>query len=496
MRRTRLWLFLFAVGMPTCVSPSGAGPQPSADRGEVLYARHCAACHGEDGSGETVAAGFLLPRPAPFRQGRFKLVSSTNGVPTEDDLVATLRRGMPGTTMMSWSWLPDADLHELAREVRWLAIRGLAASLLRTAAIAQRQLTPEQATAEAERAFEPGPAAAIGDGTTDDDPTHGRRVFLRYCAACHGEDARGLPVMQAWPATQEPWWSRDLTFGPLRGGGSARDLALRIGAGMPGANMPPTPLSAGDLTALVGYLQRLLPSADDARQLQVRRTLRVVRVDRLPADDGEQLPARVAPQRLPLAALRWRPGAADVVWVRAAHDGEDLLLRLEWADASRGDRVDLDRPIGDGAAVQFTREPDPPPFPMGTPSQPVNVWRWRSYGPKDTAGMADLLDRPRHVGLDAPSVDLRTQPRTESAEFHGIASAGRDGGLPIRVHTHWHEGRWSVTFRRSLRSRDGHEVDLVRPGLVLFALAIWDSRIDDHAGSKVITTWNVLEFDR
>jgi mono/diheme cytochrome c family protein len=419
-------------------------------------------------------------------------------VPSEDDLVATLRRGMPGSTMMSWAWLPEADLHELAREVRRLAIRGLAASLLRTAAVARQQLEPQQAMAQAEREFVPGPEVALGAGALDGDREVGQVVFLRHCASCHGEDGRGLRATGAWPAVESPWLSRDLTRSGLRGGSSARDLAMRIRAGMPGAGMPPTPLSDGETGALVAHLQRLLPPTDAERHVQLRRTLRVPRVPRLPADENAQPLAGLEPVRLPVVPLRWRPDAVDEVSVRAGHDGEDLVLRLDWADASRDDRVQLDRAIGDGAAVQFTRESDPPLFAMGTASQPVNVWRWRSYGPKETAGMLDLLDWPRHVGLDVPGADWRPAPRSESVEFHGIASARSeiDSGLPLHVRTHWEAGRWTVTFRRALRPRSDHEVDFERAGTVLFALAVWDSHIDAHAGSKVITTWHTLELER
>ncbi|HEU4418246.1 MAG TPA: c-type cytochrome, partial [Planctomycetota bacterium] len=470
-------------------------PSPP-DRGAVLYARHCAACHGEDGSSDTIAADLLRPRPTQLRHGLFKLVSTTNGVPSEDDLVATLRRGMPGSTMMSWGWLPESDLRDLAREVRRLAIRPFAASLVRSAAMQQLPITPEQALARAERTFEPGPAIELGAGATEGDPAAGRELFLRHCAICHGEDARGLPALRAWPETYEPWWSRDLTHGALRGGDSARELALRIRTGMPGAYMPPTPLSDEQLGALVAYLRQILP-AENERHLQARRTLRAVRVARLPADDVAQPLAELEPTRLPVVPLWWRPEATDEVWLRVAHDGQELLLRLDWADASRDDRVNPDRAIGDGAAVQFTREHDPPLFAMGTAAQAVNMWCWRSYGPHETAGMLDLLER-RHVGLDVPRADWRPAPRMESTEFHGVASARTEtgSGLPLHVRTQWRDGRWTVAFRRSLRARSEHEVDFERAGPVLFALAIWDSRVDRHAGSKAITTWHVLELER
>src|SRR5262245_9870295 len=59
--------------------------QSADERGAALYAQHCAACHGERGDGKGLAARFLFPKPRDFRSGRFRLVSTSNGIPTEAD---------------------------------------------------------------------------------------------------------------------------------------------------------------------------------------------------------------------------------------------------------------------------------------------------------------------------------------------------------------------------------------------------------------------------
>ena len=149
----------------------------------------------EAGDGDTAVAHFLLPRPNAFRDGLFKLVSTTNGVPSEDDLVATLRRGMPGSTMMGWGWMPEADLRLLAREVRRLAVRGRAESIAATAKLAGQPLAPDQALAQAEQQLLPGPDV---DGNVTvpsgaDAAAAGARLWNTHCASCHGEDGRGQP---------------------------------------------------------------------------------------------------------------------------------------------------------------------------------------------------------------------------------------------------------------------------------------------------------------
>lgn len=494
MNSARSFVLLGLLVLATCAVPDAPGRSESA-RGTALYAQHCAVCHGADGNADTVVADLLVPRPAPFRSGLFKLVSTSNGVPTEDDLVQTLRRGMPGSTMMSWGWMPEEDLRELAREVQELAVRGIAASLHRTAVIAKWRLSLEEATVLAKREFFPGPAVDAEVTHAEGEADEGRRLFVQYCAACHGADGRGLPGTKGWQ-TGSLLWPRDLTNGYLRGGGSTRDLAVRVRAGMPGAHMPPTSFSNAQLGALVRYVESLVPEGAADRHVQLRRTVPVERRATLPRDDDSAAFQALASTRLPLAPLRWRAEACTEVSLRVAHDGNDLVVRLEWADASRGDRPKPDGGMGDGAAIQFTRATDPPLFAMGDPGQPVNVWRWHAYDPRETAGMLDLFDQPSHVGLDVRSEALGPHARSESLQLGGIASVQREAGigLPLQVATAWHDGRWTATFRRSLRARSAREVDL-QPGAgpVLFALAIWDGKIDPHAGSKAITTWHVLD---
>lgn len=482
----------------TCASPPSATPT-AVDRGAALYARHCAVCHGQDGNAETPVAALLLPRPAAFRDGLFKLVSTTNGMPTDDDLVRTLRRGMPGSTMMSWGWMPDDDLRALAREVRRIAVRGRTDSIWRTAAIAQRPLTLEQAAAEAERQLQPGPEVETGAlaAATDANATEGERLFARHCACCHGPDGRGLPATRDWPTDGTWLLPRDFTSGYLRGEPSHRGLALRIRAGMPGAHMPPAQLSTAETEALVHHVRRLIPEGAGDHHAQWRRTIRVPRGERLPGPDDDAGWARADAIRLPLVPLWWRADAIDELWLRAVHDGTEVALRLEWADPSRDDRALPDAKMGDGVAIQFARATDPPLFAMGGPGAPVNVWRWHAFDPKATAGMVDLATR-LHDAVDVPIGLTTPAPRSESLQLHGIDSAPAQtgSGLPLAVTTSWRDGRWTATFRRSLAARSADEIDLAAAGPVLLGFAIWDGRIDAHPGSKAITTWHALELER
>src|SRR2546430_8550968 len=72
-----------------------------ADPATAVYNHACAWCHGKDGRGDGPAAfsinKYLSPRPRDFTRGQVKLRSTPSGqLPTDDDLLRTLERGIPG----------------------------------------------------------------------------------------------------------------------------------------------------------------------------------------------------------------------------------------------------------------------------------------------------------------------------------------------------------------------------------------------------------------
>src|SRR5262245_30407222 len=54
------------------------------DLGQRTYQKQCAACHGATGEGNGEASYLLYPRPRDFTSGEFRLVSTWEGVPTDE----------------------------------------------------------------------------------------------------------------------------------------------------------------------------------------------------------------------------------------------------------------------------------------------------------------------------------------------------------------------------------------------------------------------------
>jgi mono/diheme cytochrome c family protein len=195
-----------------------AAAPTAADRDD--YAHWCARCHGAAGDGRGPAAAALrlnLHPPRDFTRGRFKFTSAPSGAATDADLARTIARGLPGTSMPYF-----ADLLSPAE------IEGLVAVV---------------------RAFGPSdraPTTPIDLGTEPPDDAAGRaRGALAFvdlgCPACHGAGGRGdgpaapelrsADGVRAVPADLTRPWA-------FRGGGSARDVAMRLAAGIGGTAMP------------------------------------------------------------------------------------------------------------------------------------------------------------------------------------------------------------------------------------------------------------------
>ncbi len=90
-----------------------------------LYREHCVSCHGVTGDGRGPAAMLQSPYPRDFRAGIFKFKSTVRGQkPLRGDLVRTLRRGIPGSSMPSFALVESGDLDAVVDYLVYLSIRG------------------------------------------------------------------------------------------------------------------------------------------------------------------------------------------------------------------------------------------------------------------------------------------------------------------------------------------------------------------------------------
>jgi mono/diheme cytochrome c family protein len=186
----------------------------------ALYRQWCARCHGERGDGKgpaAVALAFNGAAPRDFTTGRYKITSVPSGTaPSDDDLARTIAKGIPGTSMPHFEDLLSSA--EIARLVA--VVRGFAT-------------TP--------RAI--GTPLDVGPEPADPESrTRGGSLYRDLgCPTCHGDGGRGdgPSAAQLRGADGNPIVPADLTRPwTFKGGATARDVTMRLIAGIGGTPMP------------------------------------------------------------------------------------------------------------------------------------------------------------------------------------------------------------------------------------------------------------------
>lgn len=189
-----------------------------AERGARIFARSCAACHGGDGRGDGPGAADLHPPPRDLARGGIRFRSTSTGSPPRaEDLVRTIREGLPGTAMPAFGHLLSGEqIEELIDFVNGLRDGEIS---LASAPLAIGEVPPA----------DPG---VIEEG---------RAVYLLAgCSACHGLDGSGRgPSAGAMTDEQgRPMRMPDFRRDPLKGGRDPQAIVRTLRTGLNGAPMP------------------------------------------------------------------------------------------------------------------------------------------------------------------------------------------------------------------------------------------------------------------
>jgi mono/diheme cytochrome c family protein len=453
----------------------------AAPDGKQLFTQHCASCHGPQGTGDGPAAQYVYPKPRDFTRGVFKVRSTPDGtMPTDQDLFDTLTRGMPGSPMPSFAFLSDADRQALVAYIKTLITRKSDTPAIPIKVGQEPPVTPASIAA-------------------------GRDWYAKMqCFKCHGETGKGdgpsaNTLKDSW---DYPIKVRDFTTGIYVGGPTDRDLYLRFTTGMTGTPMPSfqEQLTDEQRWQLVHYVQ----------------SLRVPHEEFTPPKDNLIVAKRGSIEKatdyqIPVMALWPCPHPLHGVHVRAAHNGKQLTISLEWDAPEPSHAAVGQQQFRDGAAVQFSLTGAYTFLGMGDKDNPVNVWHWKS----------DWQGAPADVDTTHPNMYVEMYPRTEpifitaraagnliAADKHaspiedlnatgfGSLTAQPAAQQNVTGNGTWKDGKWRVLFVRDLTTQEAGDQQFKVGATIPVSFAVWAGEHGDRNGQKAVSTWFKLKLER
>ena len=481
------------------------GTEAQRESGKRLYGKYCSQCHGEKGDGEGYASTHLSPRPRAFTTGKFKIRTTPNGaLPTHQDLVNIIRRGMPYTSMPAWPDLSDEDVSNLAYFIT--------------------TFSPDFASPE--NAPKPVPLPSAPRATTESIAL-GKKLYEETgCIKCHG--TLGRADGPSAPTLKDDWGypiraanlAQTWTF---RGGSSREDIFRTMSTGLNGTPMPSflEALTPEQRWAITDFIDSLSGSSGPGyTNLVVAKHVK----ERIDLAKGAASFASAPVARFPIIGQIMEPGRAfhppaTSVTVQAIYDADSIALLVRWHDMS------AQKTGKNGPSLPVPPEEEEEPAIGGAAgegaarraaslarrkSRRLRPGRRRTHLPRrnrpgdQPSEFSDAISvqipsqvpagarKPYFIFGDAEnSVDLwffdlaGPNPLRFTGKGSGDVTPGDVGDLTGVAS--YDQGEWSVIFKRSLRPDSAAAFS---PGTFLpIAFSVWDGFSRERGNRRGLTLW-------
>ena len=485
------------------------GTDAQRESGKKLYLKNCAQCHGEKGDGEGYATPHLNPRPRDFTAGKFKVRSTPSGaLPTHQDLVNIIRRGMPYTSMPAWPTLSDQEVSDLAYFITTFSPDFSSPDSV------PKPLSLPSAPASTAETIELGKKLYADNG----------------CIKCHGAVGRGdgpsAPTLTDDFA--RPIRAADLSQSwTFRGGSTREDIFRTMSTGFNGTPMPSfaDALQPEQRWAISDYIVSLSgTSGPGYSNLVVAKHVD----DPIDLTKGAASFAPAPEARFPIVGQIMEPGrafhprAANVT-VQAIYDAESIAILVRWHDmsaektgksgpllpvppeeeeepatgaAASGGGSSTGSPFGadevaptpaQGAQVAADPFAEPAASPAGQPSEFSDAVSVQIPSQVPTGAR-----KPYFIFGDAQNpVDLWffDLARPDPLQFTGRGSAAIEPNATgdLTGIATYDQGEWSVIFKRPLVASSSASFS---PGEFLpVAFSVWDGLSRERGNKRGLTAW-------
>ncbi len=201
-------------------------------------------------------------------------------------------------------------------------------------------------------------------------------------------------------------------------------------------------------------------------------------------------------------------GSIPMVTAKALHVDNRLLIRVEWADATRDESTTRVQDFADAVALEFPARAatSVPAICMGQADAGVNIWHWRAdsqagfkepaqvyagsivdmYPSRDT-----LFFTARAAGNPYSNPEAGPVQTLVSQTFGTLTAATVQDVQGSGVYK---DGTWAVVFERAYTGTDGNQASFSDGARTDMAFAVWNGSEGDRNGKKSVSQFVQLSI--